>query len=412
MRGPLHAKLLDTTAALRRLRVDESGNVIIYVSLSAAVLLGMVGLALDGGRAMVTHSEAQAAADAAALAGASQLDGQSGACGRATAVATGANASVSVVNKERFATAGPANVTITNAVCLSGLPSSDTASTSSLVTTSDAASQYIQVTTQQLTHQNTLLNAAASSNPTAKIQRTAVAGFRRSLCSGSPVMSACDPAAWTAGVAFNAWTNNGPYKGWLDSNSCNNANCVHDELASEQPAFCVVDNSLAPATGNKTNKAAAGINTRFGQSSTTTDRSDADIVDFSAYSKDINGLAGTWDCGKYWSTVHGGTAPAGCSGPTTNTMTRYAMYQLERAGTIPAANKPPAGTPTASQERRLAYIAVFNCGSSGAPEYFLKAFIIAPAQGASNKIAYVEPLGIATSKTDPTAIHEEVQLYR
>ena len=46
------------------------------------------------------------------------------------------------------------------------------------------------------------------------------------------------------------------------------------------------------------------------------------------------------------------------------------------------------------------------------PEGYLKAFMIEPAIGKSSKTQFVEALGLATSKTDPTAIHEEVQLYR
>jgi hypothetical protein len=38
--------------------------------------------------------------------------------------------------------------------------------------------------------------------------------------------------------------------------------------------------------------------------------------------------------------------------------------------------------------------------------------MIGPAKGTSTKTIYVEALGIVTSKTDPTVLHEEVQLYR
>jgi hypothetical protein len=366
---------------------------------------------------MITHSEAQAAADAAALAGASQLDGQGpvgaglGACARAQAEAA------AVTNQQSFAAGGGGAITIASGspICLSGLPSSDASSTSSFATTSDAASQYIQVTTQQLTHQNTFLAAEATNN-TAIIQRTAVAGFRRSLCAAAPVLMACDTLNWTAGVAFDAWNNaNTSLKGWLSANGCNDANCVHDELAQLQPAFCVSDNTLQPATGNKTTKASNGYNTRFGQGSTTDEPSDLDIM---SYPHD--NVAGTlgWDCLTYWTTYHAsdaltGQKPAGCTGNAT-TVTRYSVYQLERATTngIPAAGIPPAGTPTTTAERRLVYLAVFNCSGGSAPEAFVKAFMIEPSQGTSSKTAFVEPLGLSTSKTDPTAVHEEVQLYR
>ncbi len=141
----MRGRLLDTTslaALARRFGRDERGNVIIYVSVSIATLMGMIGLALDGGRAMITHSEAQSAADAAALAGASQLDSLSGACARAKTEA------VAVANQQRFAVNGPANVTIASGspVCLSSLPATDSADASGYATTSDTA-PYIQVTT-------------------------------------------------------------------------------------------------------------------------------------------------------------------------------------------------------------------------------------------------------------------------
>lgn len=405
MRAALPSRLFATAARIRGLRRDERGNVMIYVTLSAAVLLGVVGLALDGSRAMITHGEAQAAADAAALAAASQLDGQSGACTRAKAQAT------SVANKQRFAQGGAANVTIASGspVCLNGLPSSDSAATSGFTTTNDTESRYVQVTTQQLTHQNQLLQALTTSN-TALIQRTATAGFRRSLCAASPVMMACTTFVWTPGVAFDAWINDTHRKGFLSA--CGpSANCIQDTLAAAAPQFCVVDDSIEPQPGNNTNKAADGINVRFGQKSSIAEPSDTNITDFKPYSNDITGGTG-WNCQSYWSAKHasdGLAKPAGCTNNTTS-LTRYSVYQAERAaGKIPSPG--PSGK-TATEERRLIYLAIFNCAGSGPPVSYLKAFMLTPAVPGSSKSIWVEPIGLATSQTDPTALHEEVQLYR
>jgi|WetSurMetagenome_2_1015567.scaffolds.fasta_scaffold72943_2 Flp pilus assembly protein TadG len=400
-----HGSLLARFA--RRFRRDDGGNVIIYVSLTAALLLGIVGLALDGSRAMITHSEAQGAADAAALAGASQLDGQTGACARAKSEAT------QVANQQRFAQSGPANITIAagSPVCLSSIPANDnTAIGAGYATTVDASSQYVSVTTQQLTHQNTFLNAL-SNQTTATIQNTAVAGFRRSLCAASPVVMICDTFTWTPGIAFDVWNNaGGSLKGWL-STCGNSAPCVQTTLASTTATFCVVDNSIQPAPGNKTQKAAAGINTRFGQGSTASEPSDTDIISYP-----LDNTAGTlgWNCAGYWTTNHatdGLAKPTGCTSNAT-TVTRYSVYQAERAaGKIPAAGVPSTSN-TTTDERRLAYIAIFNCSGGTVPEAFIKAFMLQPAQGASTFTQYVEPLELATSKTDPNAVHEEVQLYR
>jgi Flp pilus assembly protein TadG len=406
----VRAAVASTAQRLRDLRGDERGNVLIYVTVTAAVLMGMAGLALDISRATITHSEAQAAADGAALAGASQLDGTSTACTNAKSMAT------NVANRQRFAVGGAANVTIASGSprCLSGLPQSDSSPIGSdSVTTSGPSSKFIEVTTQQLTHRNSFLDAVSNQH-TAVIQRSAVAGFRRSLCAASPVMMLCDTATWRAGVAFDAWSDYGGNKGFVAANGCNSANCVHDTLANATPSFCVTD-AANPAPGNKTNKAQDGINTRFGDHSTATQPSDTDIIDFSPNSQDIRGGTG-WNCDAYWTAKHasdGLAKPAGCTATATaDTASRYAVYQSERAaGKIPTAGRPSAGTPTTTQERRLMYLAVLDC-PDGAPEAYLKAFIIGPASGPSDHTLFVEPIGLATSRTDPNALHEEVQLYR
>ena len=59
---------------LRRLRHDENGSVFVFVTLTIFVMMGMVGLALDGARYFSLNSELQDLADAAALAGAGELD--------------------------------------------------------------------------------------------------------------------------------------------------------------------------------------------------------------------------------------------------------------------------------------------------------------------------------------------------
>lgn len=61
----------------------QEGGVAVTVALIAPVLIGMAALALDLGRAWSTQTELQNAADAAALAGASQLDNEFGAMDRA-----------------------------------------------------------------------------------------------------------------------------------------------------------------------------------------------------------------------------------------------------------------------------------------------------------------------------------------
>ena len=72
----------------KRLIRESSGNVAPTVALSLFALLGAGGIAFDYARMASMDTELQNAADQAALAAASQLDGQTGACVRAAAAAS------------------------------------------------------------------------------------------------------------------------------------------------------------------------------------------------------------------------------------------------------------------------------------------------------------------------------------
>src|SRR5215831_3685113 len=69
---------------LGRLRKDEDGHVLIYFTIMLPVIVGMIGLALDGGAFFHLNTDLQELADASALAGAAELDGSSDAITRAT----------------------------------------------------------------------------------------------------------------------------------------------------------------------------------------------------------------------------------------------------------------------------------------------------------------------------------------
>ena len=76
--------------ASEKLNNSKDGATLVYVSLTIAVIFGFIGLAIDFSRHHVSTTQAQAAADAAAIAAASQLDGQPGAIARATDAASDA----------------------------------------------------------------------------------------------------------------------------------------------------------------------------------------------------------------------------------------------------------------------------------------------------------------------------------
>ena len=74
-------------APLSRIGKDERGSIMVQAVLYIAVSIGLTGLALDGGRFLMLNNSLQDLADAAALAGAAQLDGAQDAQTRATAAA-------------------------------------------------------------------------------------------------------------------------------------------------------------------------------------------------------------------------------------------------------------------------------------------------------------------------------------
>lgn len=76
-------KLAPRQKMLRRRRANESGAVLIWVTVLIAVLFGLAGLAIDASRYFNLNSNLQEIADAAALAGAKELDGSQDAITRA-----------------------------------------------------------------------------------------------------------------------------------------------------------------------------------------------------------------------------------------------------------------------------------------------------------------------------------------
>src|SRR4051794_28657773 len=89
----------------QQLKSKTNGFVLLTMSASVVVLLGMVGLALDLGRTFVVKNEAQAFTDAAALAAVTKLNGTSGGITKAKAAVTGS------VNSWNFASQAFTSVT-------------------------------------------------------------------------------------------------------------------------------------------------------------------------------------------------------------------------------------------------------------------------------------------------------------
>lgn len=79
-------------AGCQSFRRDESGSVLLYVTIFIITLVALVALAVDGARLMFLNGNLQEIADAAALAGADELDG------RADAITRARDAAISSLN--------------------------------------------------------------------------------------------------------------------------------------------------------------------------------------------------------------------------------------------------------------------------------------------------------------------------
>lgn len=413
-----HASTLPPTPR-RWLRTDKSGAVAVYVALVSAVTFGVVGLAIDATRAMIVQSEAQAAADAAALAGASQLDGTP------TAI-TRANAAVAnlVANNQRLASTGAGAVAMAQVRFLANLPASDNSPiTAANVTTDPLLARFVEVTTAPLSHQNTFLRAVGA-GAGMNIAASAVGGAHQVVCGASPMMM-CNPAeATTIGAPFDisqwrgrqvrllfqadSWAP-GNF-GYLSSGS-NGANALRDALASTAGANICYGPSATTEPG-QTNGARAALNVRFdmyqnpgfqGQGNNPLFAPDVNVRRGSVWPVKGNGQPncngtpqvvnaaakmpldsnlvadpnarfgnGHWNCLSYWNanfSSSGVARPVACIADTVG-FTRYDMYNYEIAHNLPAVQGPggetgeavcrgPANPPQAS--RRIIVIAIINC---------------------------------------------------
>jgi hypothetical protein len=173
-----------------RLWAERDGGVLVYVTIAIAVLVGFVGLALDFGRISTTNSQAQAAADASALAAASQLDGRPSAIDRAILAA---QTTPLVQNEQSLADAEPDSlVEIASIRFLKSLPADDTDPiTADNETTDPSLARYVEVTTEGLTQNNMFITAVGAS-PTGTTAATAVAGYKVGVCQIPPLMM-CNP---------------------------------------------------------------------------------------------------------------------------------------------------------------------------------------------------------------------------
>ena len=451
---------------LSKLGRDERGSILIQFTITIVVIIGMIGLALDGGRFFMLNNDLQALADAAALAAAKQLDGASDALTRADAAARNLNNDVrwwDVAGPKILAGTGGVEFFQTLADIDSSNPTSD-----------PTKANFVKVTTGIWQVAPTFLVAvgAVSKNST---QATAVAGSTFVACNVQPLMlcNPSEPSQFSANpgdlYGFTVTGNTGGYSpgdfSLLDpaGQTHSSAGDIENELAASLPNFCYV-NTVSPAQGQKTIDVASGVNVRFDINPTgnpkgidatpapnvikgddtnkclnsqnvTSPPQNNPTIDLSGDAMPINvgmtavgssSIGGTWNtatANSYWSAHHDSSGwPLIAGVPAT----RYQVYQMERAGSVAwngtSAETPApqcASVPTGDDSRRIISVAIVNClaqnisGNRNATvmsNTYADFFLTRPVD--QSGIVYAEFVRFMTPQSDGTKLHQIIQLYR
>ena len=172
--------------------LGESGAVAVWVAGTLAVFIGVIALSMDLGRTATTDTELKWASDAAALAGARQLDGNAGARDRATKASTGAltGSGVGLTSNSDTFSSNPAPVQVVNVKFLTNLGAGD-GTAGDVEATNDANAHYIQVVVEQKTVNNLFIEVVGGS-AASTAQESSVAGYGAAICQIPPLML-CNP---------------------------------------------------------------------------------------------------------------------------------------------------------------------------------------------------------------------------
>ena len=177
-------------ARYRRFCADQTGAVLIYVTMMMPVLIGLGVLAVDFSRLSNLNTGLQKGADALALAGAAELDRKPDSIARATVAIN-----TLVVNQHKFSSSGATNVTVptTGIKFLTTLPAdnmpilSDHEVAAPGTEAGSISARFVQVTTNTPTL-NTIFPASLLGGAnTVTTQATAVAGFDSVMCKTVPM---------------------------------------------------------------------------------------------------------------------------------------------------------------------------------------------------------------------------------
>ena len=232
----------------RRFSSDESGAVAATYALALIPLIAFAGLAFDYARLMGMDSELQNGADQAALAGATQLDGQPGACSRA------ANAASAMLQNQVMMAAESNLVTLTSETSCDATGQirfyQDKAKANAA--TSDANARFIEVfvDTRSVDYALIPITGRLASG---QIGGVAFAGLGSAICKVPPVMMCnpdeTDPNFTTAnyigrGIRLITQDGGGTYGegvfGYLETEAGSGTNITKELIGSQTiPGNCV-----------------------------------------------------------------------------------------------------------------------------------------------------------------------------
>jgi Flp pilus assembly protein TadG len=265
-------------------RNDESAAVAPTIALSLFALIAVGGIGFDYARMMAMDSELQNAADQAALAAATQLDGEADARSRATTAAQSLVTNSTLFSNDdvgsraiSMETDGEVNVFFYSIL---GYTNGKIDKAKSSLSLSDADANFVEVTTTERTA-NFALTPIVAAISSATLDATAWAGVGSSICNVPPVMI-CNPQETNTNLGFDATaligtginlvsSGNGGGAwapgnfGYLDTGSSVSNPIIELKQAlgwEVPPGDCVSQNGVKTRTGAVTPVTDA-INTRF-----------------------------------------------------------------------------------------------------------------------------------------------------
>lgn len=258
--------------AIRRFIDDRSGAVAVTYALALTALVAIGGVSFDYARMATMDSELQSAADEAALAAATQLDGRAGAITRAQTAVTSyfANSASAVVNRTLLANDG-AGTAITGLTFTFYVSFDSATDTFGAVTTVATAAKVVKVgiNARKAFYAFTPIVGAFNSGD---VTAEAVAGLQAGTCKLPPLMI-CGPNGGTdfptaADIGTGIVMKVGPAGQWFPGNFGyvdfgSGSNMVKQLLGTNSASdTCVGGADLTTEPGNKAG-ATDYLNTRF-----------------------------------------------------------------------------------------------------------------------------------------------------